>query len=76
MSDFERLAGLIGLPAALIIMALLAGAKDIWCWSYQRRDAERREAEMRQDRDKWQALALKGTSLAADAVEIAKAKSS
>jgi hypothetical protein len=71
MSDFERLAGLIGLPAAMLVMVLLLGSKEVWVWGYTARDLRRQLAEMRRERDEWRVLALQGTKLAAGAVEVA-----
>jgi hypothetical protein len=74
VSDFERLAGLIGLPAAMLVVILWAGAKEIWVFGWVARDLRRQLEEEKAESREWKTLALQGTQLAAGAVEVAKAK--
>lgn len=57
-TDFVKV---LGLPLALTAVVLWTGAKGVWRWgnAYD---------ELREDRDYWRELALKGTDLAETAV--------
>lgn len=58
---FQSLVQVVGLPLAVTGVVLWTGARGIWRWgnAYD---------ELREDRDYWRELALKGTDLAETAV--------
>jgi hypothetical protein len=53
----------VGLPIALLLLALVAGARGTWYYGNTYRSLER-------DRDYWRELALRGTDLAEKSFEI------
>jgi hypothetical protein len=52
----------VGLPIALLLLALIAGARGTWYYGNTYRSLER-------DRDYWREMALRGTDLAERAVD-------
>jgi hypothetical protein len=71
---FEKIAGLVGLPAALFAFILYLGHKGVWHWDSEVRDLKRQLAKVEDERDRWQMLAFQGTKLAGEGLEVAKSK--
>jgi hypothetical protein len=61
----EKLSG-AGLPV-LAVLILLGGWKRFWVWGYQLE-------EMRQERDEWRRMALRGTEFAERAISVVEKK--
>lgn len=62
--------GVIG----LMIVILAGGFRRWWVWGWAYKDMEIAKAKMEQERDDWRQLALHGTSLAEQTVNLFKSR--